>query len=113
MSERAESLMSPKLLGLVNEPTYSIPVSGSNEPCSQLAPPTEPGTAIVPRVPSGAPMTDGGVQSEGERRYGLMASSACARSSGVKSIRSLTVMPWRSNAGGFVGYGCVGDVRSP
>ena len=31
----------------------------------------------------------------------------------MKSIRFSTVAPWRSNAGGFVGNGCVGEVASP
>jgi len=39
--------------------------------------------------------------------------SASCRSSGVKSIRSSSLMPWRSNAGGFVGNGWVGDSFSP
>ena len=45
--------------------------------------------------------------------YCLTISSAAARSSGVKSIRSSTVTPCRSNGGGLVGNGCVGDVCSP
>ncbi len=40
----------------------------------------------------------------------LRASSASACSAGVKSMRSSSVKPWRSNAGGLVGNGCVGDV---
>src|SRR5581483_3871105 len=39
--------------------------------------------------------------------------SPCARSSGVKSIRSSTVTVWRAYAGGFVGKGCVGEYHSP
>ena len=31
----------------------------------------------------------------------------------MKSIRSSSVMPCRSNGGGFVGNGCVGDAFSP
>src|SRR5881628_3773713 len=42
-----------------------------------------------------------------------MAWSACCRNAGVKSIKSSTVIPWRSKAGGFVGNGCVGEVHSP
>src|SRR5437667_290616 len=45
--------------------------------------------------------------------YFLTTSIASARSSGVKSIRSSIVTPWRSKAGGLVGNGCVGDAFSP
>ena len=41
------------------------------------------------------------------------ASTASARSSGVKSIRSSIDTPWRSYAGGLVGNGCVGEYHSP
>ena len=40
-------------------------------------------------------------------------SSACERSSGVKSIRSASRIPWISNGAGFVGNGCVATVFSP
>ena len=46
-------------------------------------------------------------------RYGSIAFSAAALISGVKSARSSCVTPWRSNAFGFVGNGCVLDARSP
>ena len=49
----------------------------------------------------------------GPMTYCLTMSSAAARSAGVKSMRSSTVTPCRSNAGGFVGNGCVADVCSP
>ena len=50
--------------GVVMDWTYSMPVSGSNAPLCQSAPPTEPGSWIVPRWPSGpSPRTDGGVKS--------------------------------------------------
>ena len=39
--------------------------------------------------------------------------SAWALNSGVKSIRSSSVTPCRSNGGGLVGKGCVGEVYSP
>ena len=41
------------------------------------------------------------------------ASRASARSSGVKSIRSSIDTPWRSNGGGLVTNGCVGEYHSP
>ena len=56
--------------------------------------------------------TDGGVKI-GPYLYFFRISIASARSSGVKSIRSSIVTPCRSNAGGFVGNGCVGDAFSP
>src|SRR6202040_329862 len=40
-------------------------------------------------------------------------SSARCLNSGVKSMRFSSVEPWRSNGGGLVGKGCVGDVCSP
>src|ERR1035438_7093385 len=43
-----------------------------------------------------------------------MLSRACARISGVKSIRSSGILrKLRPYAGGLVGNGCVGDVFSP
>jgi hypothetical protein len=39
--------------------------------------------------------------------------TACARSSGVKSIRSSIDVPFFAYAGGFVGIGCVGEYHSP
>jgi ABC-type multidrug transport system fused ATPase/permease subunit len=44
---------------------------------------------------------------------GVENSSAFARNSGVKSIKSSSLTPWRSKAGGLVGKGCVGEVYSP
>ncbi len=90
-----------------------MPVSGSSAPPSQLAPPSEPGTTSVPVVPSGALAIDGGVNGVVLKRIFSSAFTASARSSGVKSIRSLTVAPCRSNAAGFDGIGCVGEVFSP
>src|SRR5262245_32771410 len=46
--------------------------------------------------------------------YRSVSFIACARSSGVKSIRSSgTLMNCRAYAGGLVGNGCVGDDFSP
>ena len=99
--------------GPVIDGTYSIPVSGSNAPPCQSAPPTEPGNWTVPLMPPGlSPRTDGGVNT-GPIRYCLTSWIASARNSGVKSMRSSTETPWRSNGGGLVGKGCVGEVRSP
>ena len=67
----------------------------------------------MPSVPPGdSSRTDGGVNI-GPERYCRNISRASARSSGVKSIRSSSVMPCRSNGAGFVGNGCVGASRSP
>src|SRR5579862_1690704 len=89
----------------VTEGTYSMPVAGSNAPPAQLAPPPQPGRLMVPR-------SDGGVNS-GPCTYCLMNACASRRSWGVKSVRSASVTPWRSKAGGLVGKGCVGEVCSP
>ena len=43
----------------------------------------------------------------------LATASAFWRSSGVQSIRSSWVTPWRSKAGGLVGKGWVGEYHSP
>src|SRR5262249_34883767 len=95
------------------EGTYKIPVSGSSAAPFQSAPPTEPGSCSVPLVPFGLSLLiDGGVNS-GPVTYRFTMSIASARSSGVKSIRSSTDTPCRSNGAGRVGKGCVGDVRSP
>ncbi len=98
-------------LTLVPEETYSIPVSGSAAPPCQFAPPVMFGSIRVPRLPS-VPATIGGVNS-GPSLYSDAIFSASAFSSGVKSIRSSSVTPWRSNGGGLVGNGCVAAVRSP
>ena len=77
-------------------------LSGSNAAPPQLAPPTQPGSCTAPRL-----------RGRREERAAIEAASGprCARwrSSGVKSMRSSSVSPWRSNAGGFVGNGCVGE----
>ena len=59
-----------------------------------------------------SPRIEGGVKIS-PRMYGSTISTASARSSGVKSIRSSTVMPCRSNGSGFVGNGWVGEIYSP
>src|SRR5688572_25864947 len=46
-------------------------------------------------------------------RYGLIASFAAAKISGVKSMSSFSLAPCKSYGGGFVGNGCVGEVHSP
>ena len=59
-----------------------------------------------------SPRIDGGVKIS-PTMYGSTISSASALISSVKSIRSSSVMPCRSNGSGFVGNGCVGDIHSP
>ena len=82
-----------------------MPVSRSTAAPDQLPPPLAPGCMIVP-------CSDGGVNS-GPILNGLIAWMAMARISGVKSARSSMVTPWRSNAAGLVGIGCVGEGFSP
>ena len=82
-----------------------MPVSGSTAAPPQLAPPTDPG-----RVDRALQRRRREERSEPEA---LMAFTACARISGVKSARSSIVTPWYSNGAGLVGKGCVGDARSP
>ena len=89
---------------------YSRFVSGSNDAPGQFAPPTSAGSCSVPSGPSTL-LNVGGVKS-GPILYRLTTSSASARSAGVKSIRSSTDTPCRSNGSGLVGKGCVGLVRS-
>src|SRR5437870_12408284 len=86
-------------------------VSGSYDPPGHSVPP--PPTAIV-KMPSGPShlLTTGGVNI-GPSLYREANCTACALSSGVKSIRSLIEDPWRSYAGGLVGTGCVALVFSP
>src|SRR4249919_3512954 len=101
----------PSALAAVTEKMYMMRVSGSNDPPSQLAPPVAAGRISVARGPSHL-LTTGGVKI-GPILYFDTNSSAWALSSGVKSIRSSTDTPCRSNAGGFVGNGCVGAYHSP
>src|ERR1700687_4236714 len=68
---------------------------------------------IAPSVPLTSPST-AGLYIQGATLYRAIFLSACARSSGVKSIRSSgTLNSLRAYAGGLVGNGCVGDVFSP
>src|SRR5262249_22442886 len=112
MFEKSGSGRSAATLGCVYEPTYSTLVSGSNEPPSQFAPPVKLGSTSVPLVPSAASASEPGVKI-GPLRNTFVPSTASLCSAAVKSMRSSSVKPWRSNAGGFVGNGCVGDVTSP
>ena len=67
----------------------------------------------VPCLPPGASLTsDGGVKI-GPITNCFASSRACARSSGVKSMRSSSVSPLRENGAGLVGNGCVGAACSP
>src|SRR5215831_21293857 len=86
----------PATNGRVTDPTYTKPVSESDAPDGQLAPPPKPGATIVPRFTPGT-TSDGGANGP-PSRYGpfLMASSAFARSAGVKSIRSSVLIPTTS-----------------
>src|SRR5439155_26224383 len=86
-------------------------VSGSYDPPGQFVPPLFTAIASVPSGPSRL-LTTGGVNI-GPILYCETSFNACARSSGVKSIKSLTEEPWRSYAGGLVGKGCVALVFSP
>ena len=90
-----------------------MPVSGSRAELSQLEPPVDEGNESRPRVPSSASDTEGGVKMLSLRRKPWMDSSARARSSGVKSIKSSSPKPCRSKAAGRVGKGCVGEYHSP
>src|SRR6185369_639508 len=69
------------------------------------APPPQPGTTMDP-------FCDGGVN-RGPYEYFEINLRASSRIFGVKSIRSSVFSPWRSNAAGFVGNGCVGEAFSP
>src|SRR2546430_15090958 len=86
-------------------------VSGSNDPPGQLVPPPVVPIVIAAIGPS-ALLTTGGLNI-GPFLYIFMFSSACFRSSGVKSIRSPSVTACRAYAGGLVGKGCVGEYHSP
>ena len=90
-----------------------MPVSGSTAEPPQSAPPTTPGICRVPFVPPGESSTIDGAVKRGPVTYCSKTSSASCRSSGVKSMRSSTVVPCWSNGGGFVGNGWVGAYHSP
>src|SRR5215467_6476867 len=101
----------PRALACVFENTYMMCVSGSYEPPCQFAPPVAAGRISVARGPSHL-LTTGGVKI-GPILYFETNSTACCRSPGVKSIRSSMDTPCRSNAGGLLGNGCVGEYHSP
>src|ERR1051326_3091921 len=86
-------------------------VSGSSAPPCQFGPPVFDGSISVASGPSTL-LNDGGVNS-GPILYFDTSLSASSCSSGVKSIRSSGDTPWRSNAGGLVTNGCVGEYHSP
>src|SRR5262245_16174693 len=86
-------------------------VSGSNAPPGQFDPPFVGPRASVPSGPS-ALLTTGGVKIGPSLKRDAIA-TACARRSGVKSIRSSTDVPFLAYAGGFDGMGCVGEYHSP
>src|SRR5215467_4066867 len=112
MSERVPSdFTSPSAVGVLTEKTYSILVSGSNEPPNQFEPPPADGSISVASG-AGHVETTGGVKS-GPSLYRAATLSASALSSGVQSIRSASDVPWVSYAGGFVGNGCVAAYHSP
>src|SRR4051812_26407026 len=54
----------------------------------------------------------GGTYGDGSHRNFARFFSACARSAGVKSIRSFSPTKVREYGGGLVGMGCVGEVFS-
>src|SRR5665213_393350 len=100
----------PATNGRVIDPTYTKPVSGSDAPDCQFAPPPKPGATMVPRFSLGT-TREGGANGP-PTRYPFIAASASSRSAGVKSIKSSVLMPTTSNGGGFVGIGCVAAVHS-
>src|SRR5262245_31729109 len=108
---RSSGGTSPSALAAVTEKMYIIRVSGSNDPPSQFAPPVAAGRISVARGPSHL-LTTGGVKI-GPILYFDANSTASALISGVKSTRSSSDTPWRSNAGGLVTKGCVGEYHSP
>src|SRR5262245_44971895 len=87
-----------------------MPVSTSNPAPGQLVPPLVLAMLMEPRSFDSGPV--GGTYGVGSQRKSLRFFSACARSAGVKSIRSASVMWVRAYAGGLVTKGCVGDVFS-
>ena len=94
MSERgcSDGTM-PMTASLWTDGTYRIPVSGSTADPPQSAPPTTPGICSVPFVPPGDSSTSAGAVKSGPVVYCSKTSSASRRSSGVKSIRSSTLVP--------------------
>src|SRR5437867_2753611 len=88
-----------------------MPVSGSTAAPDQFAPPPALGRPSVPWFPPGT-NSDGGVYSGPILKF-LIAATAIARISGVKSARSSIVTPCYSNGAGLVGNGCVAAACSP
>src|SRR3954451_5849742 len=92
----------------------ALPACAYTTCCSGSA--ADPGQLVAvpaPTAPS-RPVTEpriGGVNGEVPTLYRFSTSSACARSSGVKSITSSGIRrKLRPYAGGLVGNGCVGEV---
>ena len=73
--------------------TYTMCVSGSYDPPGQLVPPDAVPTVSVPNVPSSL-LSEGGVYT-GPNLYFDAIAFPRSRSSGVKSIRSLSNTPLR------------------
>src|SRR6266849_4955962 len=91
--------------------TYTVCVSGSYDPPGQFVPPDAVPTVSVPSGPS-ILLSVGGVNT-GPSLYFDAIAFPRSRSSGVKSIKSLSNTPLRLYAGGFDGIGCVGEYHSP
>src|SRR4051812_16808955 len=88
-----------------------MPVSTSKPEPGQFTPPVVLPMLIEPSSGDSGPT--GGTNGDFSHRYFFRFSSACARSAGVKSIKSFSLTNVRANGGGLVGIGCVGDVHSP
>src|SRR5262245_22342152 len=103
--------ISPMKISVVDVDAKTVCVSGSYEPPGQFVPPRAPASVNVPSDPP-LTLTLGGVNS-GPSLYRDRILSACALISGVKSAASASDTSCRSYAGGFLGYGCVGEYHSP
>src|ERR1700676_884155 len=86
-------------------------VSGSYDPPGQFVPPDAVPTVSVPNGPPNL-LSEGG-EYTGPSLYFDAIAFPRSRSSGVKSINSLSSTPLRLYAGGFDGIGCVGEYHSP
>src|SRR5690348_2314347 len=102
---------SPIGVTVLCDDTYAMCVSGSYDPPGQLEPPPAVAAVSVARGPSHLLTTPG--VNIGPSLYFETSCTASACSSGVKSIKSSSPMPCRSNAGGLAGNGCVGEYHSP
>src|SRR6185436_19760426 len=87
-----------------------MPVSTSKPAPGQLVPPAVLPMLIEPSSFDSGPV--GGTYGDCSQRKNLRFASACLRSSGVKSMRSLSRMKMRAYGTGLVTKGCVGDVCS-